>query len=230
MKPKLTQSGLKAVVTPIFWIALMGFAFFIAAGSISIARAWIYIGLYLISSLVSSFILYIKTPDLLNDRGAKKQGTKKADTFLLASYFIFAIIITPIIAGLDYRYKTTLLSNTYLYFGLFLLVISAIITTWAMLSNKFFEGTIRVQTEKEHEVINTGLYKIVRHPGYTGIIIGSLAMPLSLGSLLSFIPCLIAIIIIILRTYYEDISLQKELNNYSKYCQEVKYRLVPFIW
>jgi len=38
------------------------------------------------------------------------------------------------------------------------------------------------------------------------------------------------IILIIIRTNYEDKFLQKELTGYAEYCKEVKYRLVPFVW
>jgi protein-S-isoprenylcysteine O-methyltransferase Ste14 len=70
----------------------------------------------------------------------------------------------------------------------------------------------------------------VRHPGYLGMLLGSIALPLALGSVLAFIPLVIMIFLILIRTYYEDTTLQKELTGYSEYCKEVKYRLIPFIW
>jgi len=79
-------------------------------------------------------------------------------------------------------------------------------------------------------VIDTGPYKIIRHPGYLGMLLGSISLPLALGSVLAFIPMFIMIILIFVRTYYEDTTLQKELTGYSEYCKEVKYRLIPYIW
>ncbi len=38
------------------------------------------------------------------------------------------------------------------------------------------------------------------------------------------------VIIIFVRTYYEDLTLQQELKDYSDYCKEVRYRLIPFVW
>jgi protein-S-isoprenylcysteine O-methyltransferase Ste14 len=70
----------------------------------------------------------------------------------------------------------------------------------------------------------------VRHPGYLGMLLGSIALPLVLGSVLAFIPLVIMITLIIIRTYYEDTTLKKELTGYTDYCKEVKYRLIPFIW
>ncbi|HNX21776.1 MAG TPA: isoprenylcysteine carboxylmethyltransferase family protein, partial [Bacteroidales bacterium] len=88
----------------------------------------------------------------------------------------------------------------------------------------------RIQKEKNHKVMNTGPYKITRHPGYFGMLLGSIAIPFALGSVLAFIPLLVMIILIFIRTYYEDQTLQKELTGYAEYCKEVKYRLIPFMW
>ena len=38
------------------------------------------------------------------------------------------------------------------------------------------------------KVITTGLYSLVRHPLYTGGVIMSIAIPITLGSLISLIP------------------------------------------
>lgn len=99
-----------------------------------------------------------------------------------------------------------------------------------MLHNPFFEGSLRIQKDKNHTVINTGPYKIVRHPGYLGMLLASIALALALGSIVACIPLIIMILLIIIRTYYEDITLQKELIGYPEYCNEVTHRLIPFIW
>jgi protein-S-isoprenylcysteine O-methyltransferase Ste14 len=99
-----------------------------------------------------------------------------------------------------------------------------------MLHNPFFESTVRLQADRNQFVINTGPYKIVRHPGYIALIAGPLALPFAVGSLLSVIPAIIMIILILIRTYLEDNTLKKELAGYDEYCKKVKYRLIPFLW
>ena len=89
---------------------------------------------------------------------------------------------------------------------------------------------VRIQEDKNHSVVNTGPYKIVRHPGYIGMLLGSISLPLALGSVLAFIPVLIMALLIFIRTYYEDTTLKRELTGYSEYCKNVKYRLIPYIW
>ena len=57
-----------------------------------------------------------------------------------------------------------------------------------------------------------------------------LTMPLILGSLWAMIPAFLTIILLIIRTYLEDITLQKELKGYPEYTKKVKYRLLPGVW
>mgnify|MGYP000843927842 CR=1 FL=1 len=231
MDEKLTKSGIKAFLAPISWIIITGLVFFLASGEINNLRVWIYIGIYAVGGLIIGILLKKKSPKLLNDRGKMQEGTKQTDKYIILTYFFFAIIITPLIAGIDKRFNLSdIIPFYYVYLGIVLYIISAIFSTWPMLHNPFFEGTIRIQKEKNHNVINTGPYKIVRHPGYLGMLLGSIALPLALGSVLAFIPLVIMIFLILIRTYYEDTTLQKELTGYSEYCKEVKYRLIPFIW
>ncbi|MDD3281257.1 MAG: isoprenylcysteine carboxylmethyltransferase family protein [Bacteroidales bacterium] len=231
MEKKLTKSGIKAFLAPIRWIIVTALVFFLASGKTNNLRVWIYICVYAIGGLIIGILLYKKSPKLLNDRGKMQEGTKQFDKYIILTYFLFAIIITPLIAGIDKRLNLSeVLPFYYLYVGIILYIISAIFSTWPMLYNPFFEGTVRIQKEKHHYVITTGPYKIVRHPGYLGMLFGSISLPFALGSLLAFIPLFIMIILIFVRTYYEDTTLQKEFTGYSEYCKKVKYRLIPFIW
>ena len=231
MDEKLTKSGIKALLAPIRWIVVTGLVFFLSSGEISNLRVWIYIGIYVIGGLSIGIILLKKSPKLLNDRGKMQEGTKQFDKYIILTYFLLTIVISPLVAGIDRRLNLieTLPFFT-LYVSIILYIFSAIFSVWPMLHNPFFEGTVRIQKEKNHNVIHTGPYKTVRHPGYLGMLSGSISLALALGSVLACIPLIIIIILIFVRTYYEDTTLQKELAGYSEYCKEVKYRLIPFLW
>ena len=79
-------------------------------------------------------------------------------------------------------------------------------------------------------VATAGPYQYVRHPGYVGMLMYSLATPLLLGSLWALIPSVFIACGFIIRTSLEDETLQEELDGYRDYVQRVKYRLVPKIW
>ena len=56
------------------------------------------------------------------------------------------------------------------------------------------------------------------------------ALALLLGSIYALIPAAIDIFLLIIRTYLEDITLQKELPGYAGYTKQVRFRLIPCIW
>ena len=85
------------------------------------------------------------------------------------------------------------------------------------------------ERQRSH-VIETGPYSIIRHPGYLGMLLGSLPIPFAFGSALSFIPVIIMVLLVFIRTYYEDKTLMIELEGYKEYSKKVRYRLIPFIW
>ena len=101
----------------------------------------------------------------------------------------------------------------------------------AMTVNPHFEKTVRIQDDRNHRVIESGPYRIVRHPGYTATLLGFvLATPLLLGSWWAFIPAILAMLCFIIRTVLEDLTLHKELWRYEAYAQKVRYRLLPGLW
>ena len=97
-----------------------------------------------------------------------------------------------------------------------------------MRENAWLSRTIEVQDGQS--VVSTGLYGIVRHPMYTATILMYLAMPLVLGSLIAFSIMLLYIPIIIRRINDEEQLLNAELNGYTEYCIQVRWRLMPFIY
>ena len=99
-----------------------------------------------------------------------------------------------------------------------------------MASNPFFATTVRIQNDRGHNVVSAGPYRFVRHPGYLGSIIYNLMMPLALNSLWTFLPAMLTIILLIVRTRLEDRALQAELPGYREYTANVRFRLFPGVW
>jgi len=99
-----------------------------------------------------------------------------------------------------------------------------------MRTNNFFSFTVRIQKGRGQEVVQNGPYHFIRHPGYVGGILMAISSSLVLGSLWALIPASIVTILLIIRTYLEDITLQKELQGYNEYSKEVRFRLLPGVW
>ena len=94
--------------------------------------------------------------------------------------------------------------------------------------NTYLSRTIEVQ--EGQQVVDTGLYGIVRHPMYSVTVLLFLSMPLVLGSLYAFLIFLVYPFLIASRIKHEEAFLEQELVGYRAYKQKVKYRLIPFVW
>jgi protein-S-isoprenylcysteine O-methyltransferase Ste14 len=72
--------------------------------------------------------------------------------------------------------------------------------------------------------------ELVRHPGYVGYCITTLATQLAMGTLWGLIFAILIVAIFIYRTFMEDKTLHEELPGYTDYEEKVKYRMIPYIW
>jgi protein-S-isoprenylcysteine O-methyltransferase Ste14 len=99
-----------------------------------------------------------------------------------------------------------------------------------MATNAYFSARVRIQADRGHQVVTSGPYGVVRHPGYAGTILAALALPVMLGSGWALIPAALLVIAVAARTVLEDRTLVAELGGYSAYAQQVRFRLVPGVW
>jgi protein-S-isoprenylcysteine O-methyltransferase Ste14 len=213
-------------------LGMVGFAalLILASGKWDWFWGWVYIILLTLAMAMHIVVLVPVNPALLADRagGIRQPGTKRWDIWLtMIAGLAFASIM--IVAGLDERWGWTgTISIGWHISGVILFIVWWIFFLWAMASNPFFSEGVRIQ--EDHQVSKGGPYRLVRHPGYFGNLIGCIGHPLLFGSWWTFIPAILAIIVFVIRTSLEDKTLHEELNGYSDYAEQVRYRLVPGIW
>ncbi|MBE9067396.1 isoprenylcysteine carboxylmethyltransferase family protein [Leptolyngbya cf. ectocarpi LEGE 11479] len=171
-----------------------------------------------------------QTPELMKQRGQFGEGTKTWDMVLL-TVFGLTFLAIPIVAALDIRHQWSEMPLWLWPLGAVLYAGFVAVIMWSMAVNPHFEKTVRIQRDRNHHVIDTGPYGIVRHPGYAAIIFGLvLVMPLLLGSWWAFIPAILTTLCLVLRTALEDRTLYQELSGYKDYTRKVRYRLLPGLW
>ena len=147
---------------------------------------------------------------------------------LMALSVSFPLVI---VAGLDHRYGWSPVFSPWLnVFGFVLISLGYAFASWALVENRFFFTTVRIQTERGHVVCDSGPYRIMRHPGYAGNIPPLLGIVLALGSVWALVPAAVALIITVIRTVLEDQTLKDELPGYREYARRVHYRLIPGIY
>ncbi len=203
---------------------------FLCAGKLIYWQGLTYLGLSLIMVILNLTVLRIDA-ELLKERSKPGENTKSWDKAILG-LSLLATIAMYAVAGLD--------SGRFHWspgFHLCLTITGAVFTALGQLlfliaqkQNKFFSSTVRIQTDRDHAVCDTGLYKFVRHPAYMGSFIQAIGFPLLMGSLWSIIPVALLILLHIIRTSLEDKVLNQELKGYSEYSSKTRYRIIPYIW
>ncbi|MFB3897760.1 MAG: isoprenylcysteine carboxylmethyltransferase family protein [bacterium] len=235
-KPNAQQTvkaRIKLILKTIIHILLMFLFIFLPAGRITYWQGWVFFGINLIT-IILLLITRARDPefnDLIKERMKPGPGAKWWDKIFRASYIPVAVG-TIICASLDGgRFSYTMNIPIIVYFiAIIGLIVGTMIIAWAMKVNRFFSSTVRIQTDRGHQVIQEGPYRYVRHPGYIGMIIWWLSAPIILNSYRALILGATLCLLLIIRTYPEDKTLQTELPGYKEYTQKVKYRLFPKVW
>jgi protein-S-isoprenylcysteine O-methyltransferase Ste14 len=203
----------------------------LSAGRWDWVWAWIYLAVFVAFDAATALVVLPRHPALLAERSQVQEGTKGWDQVLVRLTAAYLPMASWAVAGLDERWgwapgvppavQIVALLATVAGYG---------IVIWAMGANAYFSTTVRLQRERGHAVVTTGPYRIVRHPGYVGAMLFTLAVPLMLGSPWAAIPGGIGAALYVVRTELEDRTLQAELDGYQDYARQVQHRLAPGLW
>lgn len=221
----LVRFGLLMLILP----ALL----FLAAGTINWPWGWAYCIVTVFMVAASRLIMARANPELVSERAGKhsEEGVQEWDKKLMPIVGFFGPLVMLIVAGLDKRWSwSPALPQAVQVAALVIVAAAALLSTWAMVVNRFFSATVRIQKERGHTVIDSGPYSVVRHPGYSGGVIAGIAGPLALGSLWALAPALLHAAAVVYRTAREDKVLHEQLEGYVAYAKRVRYRLLPWVW
>jgi len=225
--------GWKVVAGFLVVLLLPAAILFIAAGRVDWWEAWLLVVISVSFTVGSRIVLFRKNPDLAQERARWAEGerAKSWDRVLLPITAIYGPLLVWLIAGLDKRFGwSPPIPLAVELAGFAVIIFGYWVGTWATLVNRFFSAVVRIQTDRGHTVVTSGPYRFVRHPGYAGGSLAYLAMPLALGALVTFVPALLVVAAVVVRTALEDRTLQAELPGYAEYAQKTRYRLLPGIW
>lgn len=201
---------------------------FISAGHLDWVMAWAFLGAYAANGMA---ITVFADPGLIAERAKIKPDAKTWDMIILGLSKLCIGLVMPLVAGLDMRFGwTQQMPLAVQLIGLVFVALGYGLSSWAVISNRFFSDVIRIQIDRGHTVVSDGPYQYVRHPGYVGLILFSLATPFLLDSLWVLIPGGLTTLLILVRTIVEDKTLLEELDGYREYAARVRYRLLPGIW
>jgi len=188
----------------------------------STTERWIFyivLALLFLSEIIGSMII-----PHLRRRGAKIKKNDKGSGLL----FIIGMFAFLPIAYFFAKDSTFVLSIGIFYLGIIFIILGIIIRQWSIaVLGRFFSGTVGLQ--KNHNVVDRGPYRLVRHPSYTGIVLTLVGFGLAVQSWGAIIVILIISCALIYRIYVEEKVLVSNLGGaYIEYMKRTK-RLIPYV-
>lgn len=200
------------------------------AGQIDWRPGWLFVAVLVLGFGASALALARLNPVIYRARSRFQPGTKSWDKSLLAVILPSMVAILPVAAFDAGRFHWSSVPGWAVGSGYAAVLAGIALTAWAQAVNPFFEPGVRIQAERHQRVIDTGPYRLVRHPGYVAALLLFFGMALALGSIWALVPAAIAAAFLILRTAWEDRLLRAELPGYADYARRVRGRLIPGLW
>lgn len=216
----------RAITRFLSGLIMLGLLLFLPAGSLAYWQGWLLMGILFVPMFFAGLVMLSKSPELLEKRLSVKeeQGEQRQVIALSGLMFLAAFVL----AGLNFRFGWFVLPRWLVWTAAGLFLLCYLLYAEVLRENVWLSRTVEVQ--ENQQVIDTGLYGVVRHPMYAVTVLLFLSMPLVLGSPLSFAVMLLYLPLIAKRIRNEEAVLESGLAGYAEYKQRVKYRLIPGIW
>ena len=164
-------------------------------------------------------------------RSRSRTGTKQDQSTLGV---IWMVIMVSIAAGVfvAMNWPAAALPHEQMFacVGVFLFVVGLLLRWWAIITlGRFF--TVDVTIEKDHELVERGPFRVVRHPSYTGVLLAFVGSALSLRNWAAMLIMLLPIFAAFIhRMNVEEDALSRALGSrYADYMRRTK-RVVPFVY
>ena len=217
---------IQGIIKFLLGAVLLGVLLFVPAGTLAWRQGWLLMGILFIPMLCVGLVMMKKNPELLAKRlNAKEKQQEQKDVVRYSGLMFLAAFI---LAGLNFRFQWIVLPDWISWVAAVIFLLAYSLYAEVMKENAYLSRTIEVQ--EDQKVVDTGLYGIVRHPMYMSTLFLFLAMPLVLGSVISFLIMLLYIPLIAKRIRNEEQVLEEGLEGYKEYKQKVKHKVIPFIW
>ncbi len=223
MKARLAARAFSAFV---IGLIVVGLLIFLPAGTFAYPWGWLFCGVLFIPMMVMGTVLLLKNPALLEKRLSRKEAQAEQKTVVKLSALMF--LLGFVLCGLDFRFGWFPLPKWIPVAAAVIFLLGYLMYAEVLRENAYLSRTVEVQ--EEQQVIDTGLYGIIRHPMYTATILMFCTIPLVLGSLIALPVFLLYPVILVRRIRNEEQVLCAGLRGYRDYQKKVKYRLFPHLW
>jgi len=219
----------KGMVSATLGLVAFGLMLFLPAGTLHYWQAWLFLGVFALSTWIPSVYLLRTNPAALERRmhaGPTAETRTMQRVVISVIYICFPAMF--IVSALDHRFGWAPAPAALSVIGDALVAIGLGVAMLVVIQNAYAAANVTV--ESGQTLVSTGLYGLVRHPMYTGNVILMMGIPPALGSYWGLVFVIPGIVVLALRIGDEEGLLEQELSGYREYEQKVHYRLVPHVW
>ena len=164
-------------------------------------------------------------------RSRSRTGTKQDRSTLGVIWMVILVSIAAgVFVAMNWPAAALPHGQMFAVTGVFLFVAGLLLRWWAIITlGRFF--TVDVTIEKDHELVERGPFRVVRHPSYTGVLLAFVGFALSLRNWAAMLIMLLPIFAAFIRRMnVEEDALSRALGSrYADYMRRTK-RLVPFVY
>jgi protein-S-isoprenylcysteine O-methyltransferase Ste14 len=200
------------------------------AGRVDWPAAWLIVLLFAGHLGVSGWWLLRRDPELLKERLTTASNVPRWDRLIKRGNRIVLLIFIATAALDAGRFGWSAVPTIVRAIAMAVVVAAIGVIYWCGAANRFLAASSRIQSEREHTVVQRGPYRFVRHPLYASRIVLITGVALTLGSWLAVVPAVLNALLLVLRTSLEDRMLTAELPGYREYARHVPERLIPGVW
>jgi len=221
--------GVRTAASSLVGLAVFGLILFGPVGTLNYWRAWVFVAVFTVVTIVPTAYLARSNPAALQRRmhAGPRAETRTAQKFIVTGSFL-GMAATAAFSALDYRFGWSPVPAWLSVTGDVLVAVGLGTTMLVIVQNSYAAATVTV--EAGQTLATGGLYGVVRHPMYAGDVIMMVGMPLALGSYWGLLFLVPGVALLVLRILDEEKLLGEQLTGYREYAQRVRYRLVPTIW
>ncbi|MDB4876610.1 MAG: phospholipid methyltransferase [Gemmatimonadetes bacterium] len=213
---------------------LVGIVMFVTARTLAWESAWVLLAVLLFVRAVGAWAVYRVNPGLLHDRAKLPIHADQpwADRLLLIAVLSTGILGLPMVAALDaFRWHALPRPAPLLRdLGLVLFALGWGLKSLALRANAFAVPVVRLQRERAHALVDSGVYGVIRHPFYAADPLILVGLGLWLESYLAVLVVGIPLAFMVVRLCLEERFLERELPGYHAYMLRVPHRLIPGVW
>jgi protein-S-isoprenylcysteine O-methyltransferase Ste14 len=223
---------LKSILGVLAQVTVFGVLLFVPAGTLGWPRALQFLAVYGAAGLIATAWLAFAAPASLEARFERPDETqpkedRTATRLILAAFAVFFLTIPIDVFHLRPLPPPPLVVSVA---GAALAAAGYAVAIVALYQNRFAAPVVKDQTDRGHVLVDTGLYGVVRHPFYTGLLVMLAGTTLWLESYLGLLACGFVLYAMVRRVRIEESTLYEELPGYPAYMERVRYRLLPAVW